>query len=116
MHIISRPQLIVPIIVLAGAAIESIAESLSYKAMLHNSKWFLIAAWVLYLFVVILLIQAYKYKGVGYINALWSGITTLLLLTIGYTVFGERLSKNEWIGAILVLAGVFLLNSKSLYI
>jgi len=85
---------------------EACAQSTSYLAYKHNSLLFFALAWVIYLAVVYLLWKAYHYRGVGYVNVLWSGITTVIMLMIGYFIFHERLSKEEWVGVSLILIGI----------
>lgn len=89
---------------------EAIAQSLSYLAFTKSSWIYFIASWIIYLVVVFLLWKSYHYKGVGYINVIWSGITTAFMLLIGYFFFGERLSKEEWIGTAFILFGIALMT------
>jgi len=88
---------------------EAVAQSLSYQSFNKKSKALFVASWLMYLIVVYLLYRAYHYRGVGYINVLWSGVTTLLMLFIGYTFFGERMRFWEWIGVALVMMGIALM-------
>jgi multidrug transporter EmrE-like cation transporter len=48
---------------------------------------------------------------VGPAYALWSGLGTVLIVTIGALAFEDRISSTTIIGIALILAGVALLNS-----
>lgn len=97
-------------LVAAISACEACAQSLSYLAYKKDSIAFFVASWMLYLGIVFLLWKSYHYKGVGYINVIWSGMTTAFMLLIGYTFFGERLSREEWIGTAFILFGIILMT------
>lgn len=43
------------------------------------------------------------------VNANWDGISNLATLTVGY-MLGERLTTQQYIGAFLVSAGIFLMK------
>ena len=101
-------------IVLMISLCEAVGQSITFLAHKKSVFAYLLIAWFFYLAVVYFLYQAYKYKGVGFVNILWSGITTLLMVCIGYFFFNERFSKFEWIGAGFIIVGmVILLTYKS---
>lgn len=103
-------NLIVLFLVVLISSFEAGAQSVSYLAYKHKSVVFFVLAWLIYLVVVYLLWRAYHYRGVGYVNVLWSGITTAFMLMIGYFIFGERLSKEEWVGVVFILIGIGLMT------
>jgi multidrug transporter EmrE-like cation transporter len=91
------------------SASEALAQSLSYLAKQQSSVFYFVASWLVYLLIVYLLFLSYQYKGVGYINVLWSGMTTVLMILIGYFIFGERLSQIEWVGVFFIVFGMVLM-------
>lgn len=103
-------NIMIVFLVAAISASEAIAQSLSYIAYTKSSIAYFVSSWILYLVVVFLLWKSYHYKGVGFVNVLWSGMTTALMLLIGYFVFGERLSREEWIGTYFILFGILLMT------
>lgn len=103
-------NMLVLFFVILISAFEAFAQSMSYLSFLNRSVFYFILSWFLYLVIVFLLWKSYHYKGVGYINVLWSGVTTVFMLIIGYMFFGERLSKEEWAGAAFVLFGIGLMT------
>lgn len=50
--------------------------------------------------------------GIGFVNVMWSGMTSVLMLLIGHLFFKERLAAQEWLGVAVVLAGVAIMNWK----
>ena len=42
----------------------------------------------------------------GITQALWSGSSIAIILTVGAVFFGESISKYEFIGMLLILLGV----------
>lgn len=60
--------------------------------------------------VTVFLYVAYSYKGVGIVNALWSGLSILAMVAIGTLVFKEKIKAKEWIGILFILVGLVTLN------
>ena len=98
------------LIAVAISLIEAGAQSLSFLSRQRGSLLLFLLAWLAYLFIVALLIQSYKYRGVGYMNVLWAGITTTLMILIGHVAFGERLTLQEWAGVVLIISGIVLMS------
>lgn len=106
-------QVPVFLLVLGVAIAEAVGQTLVYKSAKsakQHSYVFFILAWLSYLAVLYFLTKTYQFKGVGFVTVLWSGLTCLLMLIIGYVMFGERLTMREWIGAAFVLLGVLVMN------
>lgn len=97
------------------SAFEAASQSLVYLSRINKSKLYFALSLVVYLVVIILLYYAYEYKGVGYVNVLWSGLTTFFMICIGYFIFGERLAKIEWVGASLILVGILFMTLHRLF-
>ncbi len=106
--------LIVFFLVFMISLFEAGGQSLAYMAHKKSSFILLALSWLFYIVIVVLLYFSYKYKGVGYINILWSGMTTLLMILIGYFIFNERLNLIEWIGTGFIFIGIFLISSKKI--
>lgn len=96
-------------VVLVGV-FESFAQSAIQWAHRNDSKWHLLIAIACYSVVSVFLYVAYNYKGVGMVNVLWSGMSILLMLTIGYFIFDEKISKLEWLGIVFILIGMMIIN------
>ncbi len=100
---------IVPLI-FSIAACEALAQTcLKYY---HSNKYlpiFLVAL-ILYTLVAYLLYKSYDYKGVGIVNTLWSGMSILVMLTIGILVFKEQLHLHDWIGVGMIIIGMYIIT------
>jgi multidrug transporter EmrE-like cation transporter len=68
-----------------------------------------------YSIVCYLLVQSYKYKGMGIINVLWSGISILVILSSSMVFFGEEITTMDKIGVVLVVLGIFLISYEGVH-
>ena len=46
----------------------------------------------------------------GLINCLWSGVSIIIILLVGYFLFKEKLNNRDITGIILIIAGIMLIN------
>ena len=46
----------------------------------------------------------------GMINCLWSGVSIILILLVGYFLFNEKLNNRDITGIILIIIGIILIN------
>lgn len=51
-----------------------------------------------------------KFMPVGVVYAFWSGIGIVLIATMGYLVFGQRLDLPALFGIALIVAGILVIN------
>ncbi len=51
-----------------------------------------------------------KFMPVGIVYALWSGIGIVLIATMGYLVFGQKLDPAALFGIGLIVAGILVIN------
>ncbi len=65
-----------------------------------------IVAVVFYSLVCYLLVMSYKYKGMGIVNVLWSGMSILLIVSIGVIFYNEKLTPLDIAGILLIFAGI----------
>lgn len=96
--------------ILALSVCEAFGQSIAFHSFRRNSIALFMLSWAVYLGVIFFLIQSYKYKGVGIVNVMWSGVIGLIMLGVGYFAFGERLTIREWVGVALVFSGIFIIN------
>jgi multidrug transporter EmrE-like cation transporter len=61
---------------------------------------------VFYAMVCLMLVMSYKYRGMGIINVLWSGISVLAVASAGVLVFHETLTRLDIIGIVCILVGI----------
>ena len=53
-----------------------------------------------------------KYGDMAIVNVLWIAISIILVALAGVFMFGEYLSIWQWIGMVVVIGGIVLLNVK----
>lgn len=97
--------------IFAVAFFEAIGQSLIAYAHKKKSVAYVILAMVSYCFVTLFLYIANHYKGVGMVNALWSGMSIILMIAIGRFFFAEKIKPGEWIGIGLILSGILLIQA-----
>jgi len=65
-----------------------------------------------YAFVIYFLIKCLKTGNVLYVNGMWDGISCILESIAAYIILGERFNnKKQYLGLLLIIAGLFLLRS-----
>jgi small multidrug resistance pump len=92
------------------AVLEAFAQSSVQLAHQTKAYYHILVAVVAYALVCVFLIEAYKYKGAGLVNVLWSGITMVLMIAIGHFVFNEHISTLEWLGISFIIVGIMIVN------
>jgi multidrug transporter EmrE-like cation transporter len=95
------------LLVLAIAISECLGQSCLKTYHRSPEKTHLYIAGVLFYTVVCaLLVMSYKYKGMGLINIIWSGLSVLLILTTGILFFDESITRMDMIGAGMIVSGI----------
>jgi multidrug transporter EmrE-like cation transporter len=85
---------------------ECLGQGCLKKYSLNNNTVLYWVGVAFYALVCLLLVLSYKYKSMGLINILWSGLSVLLILSVGFLFFNETISQMDWIGVGLILAGM----------
>ena len=98
------------ILVILISLIEGFSQYFIKKYTLENKLEFFALALIGYCFVCYLLTLTYKYSTMGIANALWSALSVITIITVGYTFFNETLKNLEILGIIFVILGVGLIN------
>lgn len=91
---------------------EAIAQTCIGYYKLYKTIYLLLLALFFYAIVVFLLYKSYKYKGIGLVNVLWSGMSIIIMLTTGVIIFKEELHVHDIIGIILIVIGMYLIYLK----
>jgi multidrug transporter EmrE-like cation transporter len=93
---------------------ECIGEICLKKLHLNPDRfWLFIVAVVFYTIVCFLLFISYRYKGMGIIHVLWSGISILLVLGVSVFYFKEKITTLDKLGIICIIAGMVLILWKN---
>ena len=94
------------LIIIAITIIEALAQ---YCIKIYNTNSLIhhfVMGVALYGIVAYLLHKTYNYTSMGMSQVLWSGLGVIAIFTVGTIFFDETLTKNELIGAALILLGV----------
>lgn len=96
-------------LVLLISVCETAAQTIAFLAVKYHAKALLLLSSVVYACIVGLLYQAYKTRGIGFINVIWSGATIALLIISGQVFFHEKITAKEWIGIGVVIMGIAIM-------
>jgi multidrug transporter EmrE-like cation transporter len=105
-----RSTLLLIGIIVTISILECFGQSCLLSFQKNPSKWVLFLGGVtFYSLVCLLLVLSYQFKGLGLINVLWSGISVLVIVSVGMIVFNEKITRMDWFGVALVLLGIALI-------
>lgn len=76
-------------------------------ARVKNKTYLLTLGILLYAMVAYLLYMCYQYEGLGHTNLVWSCITIVLALFVGYHWFKEPFNKYNWIAVVLAFGAIY---------
>lgn len=81
------------------------------KAMVQRlaTMYYFAVAIVAYGTVCVLLRACYEFKGVGLTNLVWSVLSIVCMLLIGFLFFHEHLTMYDGIGVMLCIAGLYFI-------
>lgn len=106
-----RSTLVLVGIIVAISVLECFGQSCLLSFQKNPSKWILFLGGLLfYSIVCFLLVLSYQYKGIGLINVLWSGISVLVIVSMGMIFFDEKITRMDWFGVAMVLLGIALIT------
>ena len=94
-------------IILLISISECMGTSCLKKLHLNPQRyWLFIMAVVCYVVVCMLLLVSYRYKTMGMVNVIWSGLSIVVILVAGIIFFNEQVTTYDKIGVILIIAGI----------
>jgi multidrug transporter EmrE-like cation transporter len=73
---------------------------------LPNNNYLYYLAVLFYGIVCLLLLLSYRYKSMGLVNVLWSGISVLVVLSAGALFFHEKITFLDKLGVLFILLGI----------
>lgn len=95
------------LLVIAISISECLGQSCLKRYHTAPDKTYLYIAGVLfYTIVCALLVMSYKYKGMGLVNVLWSGLSVLVILSTSMLFFDESITRLDMIGAAMIVSGI----------
>lgn len=100
-----------PLSVIIGGIVisESIAQYCVKKSKLPNCFHYFMFGIMAYAAVCLLLYYSYDYKPMGIVNAVWSAASIIAIIMVGSYFYHETLYAEDYIGVLLVIAGIFLI-------
>jgi len=91
--------------------LESVGQFLARKYKDNKDKlWMFVLPVFCYIGIVYVLVKTYDLENIGFINALWSGITLLVVAAIGIFYFNETFSTQDYVAIGLIFTGTMLLG------
>jgi multidrug transporter EmrE-like cation transporter len=91
---------------------ESIAfYSLSKHNQTNKTKWLVMAMLIYGLIVVTMLDKCMKANGggIGKVNFTWNCCSTIMAFLVGTFLFGEEISRRQWIGIGVSIVGLWMI-------
>ena len=93
----------------------TIAEVLALTSLKKFSEtkkaYYFIASIFLYVIICALIVISFRFKEMSLLNALWNGLSIVLVIIVGYLLFKERITKYELLGVFLIIIAIYLIAS-----
>lgn len=93
--------------------LETIGQFSVRKYNDNRIKWYLLLSITCYIGIVLTLDRIYNMEEIGFVNAIWSGVTLLVVAVLGYYAFEERFSNQEFVAIALIFIGTILLGTSA---
>lgn len=103
--------LIIGLILIMGI-IETLALFSLKKYHDNKNIWNFIASVGLYIIVCMLIVYSLNFYKLDIVNALWNGMTILLVVMASYFIFKQKLTRNELIAIVLIIIAIFIAMKK----
>ncbi len=100
-------------LLLSGAIVAEVIGTLSLRAMVDQPAWVALtaAAYIVAFALLGLALRTGMPIGVAY--GIWGAVGVALVALLGALVFGEALSAQAIIGIVVIIAGVFIVETGS---
>ena len=69
---------------------------------------FFIIAILIYACIGFLISLSFRFERIGIINAIWNGLSLLMIILLGYFAFNEKITMKELSAIILIIIAIFL--------
>ncbi len=88
---------------------ESIAQYHIKKSKINHNYLYLLIAMFCYGIVCLLLNRCYDFDGMGMTNFVWSILSIVTMISVGYFIFNESITRYDIIGMVLSVIGLYLI-------
>jgi multidrug transporter EmrE-like cation transporter len=97
------------IIIVLISLFECIAQGCLKKFFKDNKKYYFVISVICYAIVCYLLVCSYQFKSMGIVNCIWSGMSILFIVWIGYFFFNENIDIQDLMGIGLIIIGIWFI-------
>ena len=104
----------------AMASIDVVMMVLLKLARSSSSSFSSFRPWVLPFTMILYSLEPYlfnrtlAFEGMGLINALWDSTSTVLIAIVGVFMFGEKISRIQWLGVGVCVVGIMLMSVETM--
>ena len=100
-------------LVLTLVFLESVGQFLARKYKDNKEKlWMFVLPVFCYIAIVYVLVKTYELENIGFVNALWSGLTLLVVAAMGKFYFEETFSTQDYVAIGFIFIGTILLGTQ----
>lgn len=89
------------------AITEVVGQTCLKSAREQKKLWLLGLGILVYVLVAYLLYCCYQYEGMGHTNLVWSCMSIILALAVGYAWFKEPFNKYNWVAIALAFGAIY---------
>lgn len=86
---------------------EVLGQTCLKTARAENKRWLLFLGFFIYCMVAYFLYCCYQYEGMGHTNLIWSCMSIILALLVGYYWFKEPFNKYNWVAVALAFGAIY---------
>lgn len=86
---------------------EVLGQTCLKTARAKKQVWMLFLGFLIYIGVAFLLYCCYEYEGMGHTNLIWSCMSIILALLVGYYWFKEPFNKYNWVAIALAFGAIY---------
>ena len=77
---------------------------------LKGNLLYLIASMIAFAVTAVFAGLSLKYEGIAIVNVLWVSLSTILVTIVGYYIFKESISIQQFIGMAIILLGLIIVE------
>lgn len=98
------------VIIILISSFECVAQGCLKKFFRDSNCMLFLTGIGCYAAVCFLLVKSYQFKGIGIVNCIWSGVSILFILWIGWAVYDETINTRDVLGIAFILSGIWFIT------
>jgi len=79
---------------------------------IHKNAWWLVATALFFATAGLAFARSLRYEGMAITNILWVAFAALFTTLVGYFVFKENISTLQFMGMLIIIVGLAMINWK----